>query len=67
MKVPLLQIVQKESLYNNLKNKTFHKKLYKGVANEKVSLKDSSIWLSNGKSPLKEKLLYAFSRTETFS
>ncbi|KAF9761474.1 hypothetical protein NGRA_2622 [Nosema granulosis] len=38
------------SLYK-LNNKTLYKKLYKGLSNENVSIKDSSIWLKYGNIP----------------
>jgi hypothetical protein len=47
-------------LYDKITTKTFHKKLYKGVSNDKVSIKDSSIWLKHGNIPAKREAALCF-------
>nr|XP_013180905.1 unnamed protein product [Papilio xuthus] len=60
LNVPVLLSAQKQFLYNNIKTKTFHQKLYKGVSNENVSVKDSSIWLKHGNIPAKREAALCF-------
>ncbi|KAF9764073.1 hypothetical protein NGRA_0856 [Nosema granulosis] len=60
LNIPVLTAAQKETLYNNIKNKTHHKKLFRRVPSEKVSIKDSSIGLKHGNIPAKREAALCF-------
>ncbi|KAF9761061.1 hypothetical protein NGRA_2886 [Nosema granulosis] len=65
--VPILISAQKKSLYNNLNNKTLHKKLYKGLFKRWFLLRTLRYGLNMVKYLSKERRVpYAFSKTEIY-
>ena len=62
-----LVIVQKLSLYSEIKSKTLHNKLNNASENELFSIKDSSLWLRKGEiSPLDETALCSLQERNAF-
>jgi len=49
-----LEQAQRNSLYNEIKNKTRHEKLYRARSNELVDIERSSLWLTNGNASVRD-------------
>lgn len=49
-----LEVAQKSYLYNEIKSKTRHEKLYRAASNKLVDLESSSLWQTKGNISTKE-------------
>ena len=63
----ILEEVQKNNLYSEIKLKTRDEKLYRSKSNELVDLEKPSLWLTHGNVSEKMKHIYAICKTEIYS